>query len=222
VRGVPAHAARAATLGANAIDAAYHLLGALRELEAELNVDPPPPYDGFAHPINLNPGVISGGDWASTVAASCTLSCRLGLYPGERPADVRRRVEQTIAAAAARHPYLAEHPPRVRYDGFACEGSVVAAEEPLVRELSAAYARVHGAPPALEATTATTDARHFVRHGIPAVCFGPRAERIHGIDERVSLASLHDCTRVLADFALAWCGTSATTMTTFTRPERPV
>lgn len=208
VRGVPAHAARAATLGHNAIDAANHLLAALRELEAELNADPPAPYDAFEHPINLNPGMVSGGDWTSTVAAECTLSCRLGLYPGEAPADAQRRVEETIARAAAAHPYLAEHPPLVRYDGFACEGSVVSAGEPVVRELAAAYERVHGAPPALRATTATTDARHFVRHGIPAICYGPRAEEIHGIDERVSLASMAEVARVIASFVPMWCGTS--------------
>ncbi|MDO8187452.1 ArgE/DapE family deacylase [Conexibacter sp. JD483] len=207
VRGVPAHAARASTLGFNAIDATYTLLRALRELEAEANVAPPPPYDAFEHPINLNPGIVSGGDWASTVAAECTLSCRLGLYPGESPADARRRVEDTIARAAAADPLLRDHPPLVRYDGFACEGSVVDAGEPLVQELSAAYASVHGSAPRLEATTATTDARHYVRHGIPAVCFGPRAERIHGIDERVSLSSVAEVARVLAAFVPMWCGT---------------
>ena len=96
----------------------------------------------------------------------------------------------------------------VRYDGFACEGSIVAAEEPLVQVLSRAYARVHGEGPALEATTATTDARHFIRSGIPAVCFGPRAERIHGIDERVSLSSMGEVARVLTRFVLDWCGES--------------
>jgi acetylornithine deacetylase len=207
VRGIPAHAARASRLGFNAIDVAYTLLAALRELEAEANVAPPPPYDTFEHPINLNPGIVSGGDWASTVAAECTLSCRLGLYPGESPADARRRVEDTIARAAAADPVLRDHPPVVRYDGFACEGAVVDPGEPLVRELSAAYASVHGSAPRLEATTATTDARHYVRHGIPAVCFGPRAERIHGIDERVSLSSLAEVARVLAAFVPMWCGT---------------
>jgi acetylornithine deacetylase len=64
---------------------------------------------------------------------------------------------------------------------------------------------VHGSPPALVATTATTDARHFVRAGIPAVCFGPRAERIHGIDERVSLRSMVETAQVLAVFVRQWC-----------------
>jgi acetylornithine deacetylase len=208
VDGIPAHAARADRLGFNAIEAAGVVLAALRELEAQLNADPPPPYDAFAHPINLNPGVVAGGDWPSTVAASCTLSCRLALYPGENPAALQRRVEETVARAAG-DPLLESASVRVRYDGFCCEGSVVAADEPLVTGLSDAYARVFGAPPRLEATTATTDARHFVRHGIPAVCFGPRAERIHGIDERVSLRSMHETAQVLALFVRDWCGEAA-------------
>jgi acetylornithine deacetylase len=206
VRGVPAHAARASLLGRNAFDAAQAVLAELRRLEAELNADPPPPYDGFEHPINFNPGVVSAGDWASTVPAECTLSCRLALYPGSEPAELRRRVEEAVARAAAADPFLAEHPPVVRYDGFSCEGSVVRDDEPVVLALADAYAAVHGRPPDLRATTATTDARHFVRHGIPAVCFGPHAEEIHGIDERVSLASMTEVARVLAQFVLSWCG----------------
>src|SRR3954452_13727049 len=201
VAGAPAHAARAATLGRNAIDAAYAILAELRALERELNAAPPAPFDAFEHPINLNPGIVAGGDWPSTVAAGCTLSCRLALYQEERTQELRAHVEEAVARAS-RGAFAAT----VRYDGFACEGSVVDADEPLVQVLSRAYARVHGEGPALEATTATTDARHFIRSGIPAVCFGPRAERIHGIDERVSLSSLVECARVLTHFALDWCG----------------
>jgi acetylornithine deacetylase len=202
VDGVPAHAARSDHLGFNAIEAANLIREALRGLEVELNADPPPPYDTFAHPINLNPGVISGGDWTSTVPASCTLSCRLALFPREEPAELQRRVEATVAEAVAGTGGRAS----VRYDGFVCEGSVVAADEPVVRVLSDAYARRHGTPPDLVATTATTDARHYVRAGIPAVCFGPRAERIHGIDERVSLASMLETAQVLALFIRDFCG----------------
>ena len=194
VRGVPGHAARG---GRGAFDAALEVLASLRALEAELNADPSPPYDAVEHPINLNPGVVTAGDWPSTVTAECTLSCRIALYPGQDPAELQRRVE----AAAA--PY------EVRYDGFVCEGSVVDEGEDVVVALADAYAAVHGERPALLPTTATTtDARHFVRHGIPAICYGPRAERIHGIDERVSLSSMGEVARVLARFVLDWCGES--------------
>jgi acetylornithine deacetylase len=45
-----------------------------------------------------------------------------------------------------------------------------------------------------------------VRNGIPAVCFGPRGERIHGIDERVSLRSVTESAQVLGLFIRDWCG----------------
>src|SRR5688572_4977744 len=155
IAGIPAHAARADRLGFNAIEAAQGVLSSLRALEARLNEHPPPPFDGFEHPINLNPGVIAGGDWPSTVAATCTLSCRLGLYPGEEPAHLREQVEAAVAEVVP--------DAQVRYDGFACEGAVVDEAEPVVTVLGDAYARLHRERPALQATTATTDARHFVR-----------------------------------------------------------
>ncbi len=206
VAGVPAHAARASRLGFNAVEAACGVLASLRRLEERLNENPPPPFDAFEHPINLNPGVISGGDWPSTVAATCTLSCRIGLYPGQGPDEMRALVERAVAGAAAEDPRLAQSPPKVRYDGFSCEGAVVDRGEPVVAALSGAYERLHGEKPELVATTATTDVRHFVRAGIPAVCFGPRAENIHGIDERVSLRSVVETAQVLGLFIRDWCG----------------
>jgi acetylornithine deacetylase len=149
IRGRPAHAASASALGVNAIDAAATVTRALRDLEAELNLTAPP-YDAFAHPINLNVSAIRGGDWASTVAAECTVFYQLVCYPDERPDELRRRVEQRVDAAA--------------------------------------------------------DARHFVRRGIPAVCFGPRVEEVHGIDERVSIASMIQSARITAEFIQDWCG----------------
>ena len=209
ILGRPAHAARASALGVNAIDAAQTITRALRELEAELNASPPPPYESFTHPINLNPGMIRGGDWTSTVAAECTVSYRLAMYPGQQPRQLRARVEQAVAAAAAADPFLSENPPRVRYDGFSCEGFALPASEPVIIALSDAYARIVGSAPPLLPTTATTDARHFVRRGIPAICFGPHGEEIHGVDERVSIASMVRCAQVLAVFIRDWCGLTA-------------
>ena len=76
----------------------------------------------------------------------------------------------------------------------------------MAAELAATYARVVGSQAPLLATTATTDARHFVRTGIPAVCFGPRGEEIHGVDERVSISSMVQSAQILAAFVQDWCG----------------
>ena len=201
VAGRPAHAAYAPT-GENAIEATYPVIRALRALEAELNAEPPPPFDGVAHPINLNVGTIRGGDWPSTVAGECVTECRLALFPGERVDDLRRRVEEAVAAAARDGTFGVE----VHYDGFACEGYELAGG-PLIDVLGGAAERVTGARPRLDASTATTDARTFVLHGdTPAVCFGPRAEGIHSVDERVHLPSMVHTAQALALFVRDWCG----------------
>ena len=208
IAGIPGHVGDAG-VGVNAIEAAFPVIAELRVLEAELNERPPAPYDELAHPVNLNIGVIEGGDWPSTVAAECSLSCRLALYPGQAVDELKARVEAAVARAATAHPYLGAHPPRVRYDGFAGQGVEVPEDAPLVEAVSAAHERVAGEPAMRVATTATTDARVFVASGIPAVCYGPWAERIHGVDERVHLPSVLTTAQALALLVRDWCGVTA-------------
>ena len=205
IAGAPVHVGEAGE-GVNAIEAAFPIVAALHRLEAELNEAPPAPYDEITHPINLNIGTISGGDWPSTVAAECSLSCRIALYPGMSVGEMKARIETTVAGAADADSYLAKHPPVVRYDGFACEGISVPDDAPLVRALADAHERLTGAAAPAMATTATTDARAFVQHGIPAVCLGPHAEAIHGVDERVLWPSVVQTAQVLAFFIRDWCG----------------
>ncbi|MSO95505.1 MAG: ArgE/DapE family deacylase [Thermoleophilia bacterium] len=205
IAGLPVHAGDAQE-GANAIEAAFPVVAALRRLEDELNGNPPEAYRMFEHPINLNIGVVRGGDWPSTVAAECTLSCRLALFPGQPVEWLKQKVEAAVAHAAEGHPFLAAHPPRVRYDGFACAGSEIDVEDTLVTTLSGSYASLEGVAPALVSTTATTDARLFIQQGIPAVCFGAWAENAHGVDERVNIPSMISAAQVLAVFIRDWCG----------------
>lgn len=205
VAGRPAHAGEAAS-GDNAIEATYPVIAALRDLEAELNVSPPPPFAEHPHPINLNVGTIRGGDWPSTVAGECVTELRLALYPGDDVAGLRRRVEETVAAAAEADAFLARCTVEVRYDGFACEGYVLDGD-PVIDAVGAAAERVYGAVPPRFASTATTDARTFQLHGgTPAICFGPYAENIHSVDERVHLPSVLQTAQALALFVRDWCG----------------
>jgi acetylornithine deacetylase len=205
VAGRPAHAGAAAS-GENAIEAMQPVIAALRGLEAELNVSPPEPFADNPHPINLNVGTIRGGDWPSTVAGECVAEMRLALYPGEEVDDLRRRVEETVAAAAESDAFLGRCTVEVRYDGFACAGYVLDAD-PVIDAVGAAAERVFGAAPPLYASTATTDARTFQLFGeTPAICFGPYAEGIHSIDERVHLPSVLHTAQALALFIRDWCG----------------
>jgi acetylornithine deacetylase len=201
VVGLPAHAG-AAPEGANAIEASMTVIAALRVLEAELNAVKPPLYAAYPHPINLNVGKIRGGDWPSTVAGECLTHFRLALFPGERVADLKQRVEQTVAGVSV-DAFRTE----VLYDGFACEGYELAPDAPLVTALLDAAERAGGHRPPLFASTATTDARSFQLYGgTPAVCFGPVAEHEHGVDERVHVPSITHTAQAIALFIRDWCG----------------
>jgi acetylornithine deacetylase len=204
VAGVPGHAG--GELPSNAIEQSYALMRALRRLEAELNAAPPSPYDVFAHPISLNVGVIRGGDWPSTAPGECVTSYRIALYPGTRVRDLQDRLEAIVAEVAAADPGFVEAP-QVLYDGFASEGYSIGDDAPLVAALAGAFGRGTGSPPAVVATTGTSDAGMLGLYGgTPAVCFGPYAEQVHAVDERVYLPSIVQTAQVLGLFIADWCG----------------
>ena len=45
---------------------------------------------------------------------------------------------------------------------------------------------------------------------MPALCYGPIGQNIHGFDERVSLSSVKRITAAMALFVAEWCGVEAT------------
>lgn len=209
VRGKPAHVAVAGT-GSNAIEACFPLIRALHELEEQWNAKKHPEFARHAHPINFVVSKIEGGDWTSSVPSWCTFDMRIGLYPGQDLADVRRDVEACIAAAAKADPFLAKNPPAVVYHGFQAEGYVLQKDTPAQALLERCHTAVAGAQLGLRAGTGTTDARFYGLYaGIPALVYGPKAENIHAFDERVNLESVRRVTQAVALFVAEWCGVEA-------------
>ena len=205
----PAHAGDAAE-GANAIEASAAIIAALRGLEAELNAVRPPLYAAHPHPINLNVGVIRGGDWPSTVAAECLTHFRLALYPARRW-PTSRPASSTPSRRRSRALRPRRYRVEVRYDGFQCEGYELAPDAPLVPACSTPP-RARRAPPAgarLHGDDGRADLPPPRRH--PAVSFGPVAENAHGVDERVHLPSMVATAQALALFVADWCGVARVT-----------
>ena len=106
--------------GANAIDATYRVIGALREVEARWNAEKAAHrhFEAEDHPINLNIGKIEGGDWASSVPAWCRIDCRIAIYPGVTAAQAAAEIEAAVSTFARTDPFLANSPPRVVFNGF--------------------------------------------------------------------------------------------------------
>ena len=121
---------------------------------------------------------------------SARSACRLALFPGQQVALAAGARRGRGRTAAATHPYLAAHPPACATTASPAPGSSWPRTSRWCRSSPRAHEAVTGAAPERVATTATTDARAFVELGIPAVCLGPLAERIHGVDERVHLPSM--------------------------------
>lgn len=216
LQGLPTHVAYAGD-GANAIEAAVPLIAALHELEARWNRPEARSchYADHAHPLNLNVGKIQGGDWTSSVPAWCVFDLRMGLYPGQDMQAAKAEIEACLQEAAQGNAFLRKHAPKIVYHGFQAEGYALGDDQrpgtlAAIETLEGAHRRVTGGTLDRLAITATTDARFFGLYAdTPALVYGPKAEAIHGFNERVELESLRRVTQATALFIANWCGLEA-------------
>lgn len=207
VEGDPTHP-REMAAGFNAIDAAYEVIARLRELEASWNERRGEHryFEDLDHPINLNLGGISGGDWPSSVPAWCDVELRFAIYPGTPAASAWAEIEACIASIShdrAGHPIRAT----ATRTGFFAEGYVLEEGSDAEAVLADAHRTVFGEDLRTFTTPGYLDGRVFVQYaGVPALVYGPVSEAIHGFDERVSLASTRRVTETIALFIAEWCG----------------
>lgn len=208
VKGEPVHVAYMGT-GANAIDAAWRVVGALREMEARWNdtARRHPLFSGIDHPLNLNIGKIEGGDWASSVPAWCKIDCRIAFYPDRKAADAAAEIEQVVRDVCRSDRYLSNRPAEVIWNGFHVEGFVLEPGSEAEAVLGRAHEAVFKTKLEARAATAYIDARVYALFdGIPALNYGCIAEGYHGYNERVNLASVEKCTAAMSLFIAEWCG----------------
>ena len=193
--------------GVNAIEKSYLLIKALREMEEDLNRQPHPAFPNNPHPANLNVGIIKGGDWPSTVPAMAEFHCRQGFMPGMSFPQIKSRIEDTIARAAAADPWLADNPPKVEFYAFRSEGHQVPRDQPAFNLVNDLNMELTGSPAGIEHSTATTDLRAFVLYGKgQATCYGPMGEKMHADNERLNIDSMLHTAKVYALFLARWCG----------------
>ena len=206
VTGRPAHV-RDMQAGVSAIEAALALLPHLKAYEARAN-RAEVRHEAFAgnnHPVNVNVGTIEGGEWTSSVATRTKVGVRVGVMPGVSCHAVRAEIE-ALVAEAARDPALRGAGLAVQFQGFMADGCVFPPDQAISRAVAAAHRDITGEAVRHYAATGLTDARHYALGGVQATCYGPDSDNIHGIDESVGLASMHDTTRVIALTMARWCG----------------
>ena len=126
--------------------------------------------------------------------------------PGMPATQVRADIERLVADAAT-DPRLHGARLAVEFQGFMADGCTFPSGQAISQLVSANHLHVTGEALRHYDATGLTDARHYVLHGgTEATCYGPDADNIHGIDESVGLAELHQVTKVIALTMARWCG----------------
>jgi acetylornithine deacetylase len=200
---VPGRAAHASQRreGVSALDKLFVLSRALEADEARRNAaetDPLMRALGLPYPTII--GIVGGGEWASTVLDRVTADGRYGVRLGQSPAEAEADLRAVIAAACVDDDFLCDHPATVEVTGGRFGSARVASDHPLPVSLAETVEVVTGRRPAMLGEPYGADMQLFVDvAGTPCVIFGPGDVRVaHSADERVPLAEVEDCARVLA------------------------
>ena len=200
---VPGRAAHASQRreGISALDKLWVLVRALEADETRRNAaesDPLMTVLGLPYPTII--GIVRGGDWASTVIDRIVADGRYGVRLGQSPSDAEAELRACIAAACAEDPFLRDHPATVEIVGGRFGSARVPSDHPLPVGLARVAETVTGRRPDLLGEPYGADMRLLVNEGrTPTVIYGPGDVRVaHSADERVPLAEVEACARVLA------------------------
>jgi len=204
---VPGRAAHASQRreGVSALDNLYVVLRALEADEAARNdaeTDPLMTVLGLPYPTIV--GIVSGGEWASTVLDRVVADGRYGVRLGQSPADAAADLRSAIAAANASDAFLRDHPATVEIVGGQFGSGRVPSDHPLPVGLARAVETVGGRRPELLGEPYGADMRLFINEGdTPCVIFGPGDVKVaHSADEHVPLDEVETCARVLATWVI--------------------
>ncbi|MBV9818105.1 MAG: M20/M25/M40 family metallo-hydrolase [Solirubrobacterales bacterium] len=135
---------------------------------------------------SINLGRIQGGDALNRVPDHCEMAVDVRYLPGQDAGAILAQVRE-IPGIDVTRTFI--HPP-----------VTVARDNPFVRGLREAVSRSIRGEVVSVGRDGASDAASFIEAGIPAVEFGPEGGGHHGPDEWVSLRSLAQYRRALADF----------------------
>ena len=206
VPGAAVHASRRSE-GVSAIENLWPIHAALVELERERNLDVDPLMARWpiAYPISL--GTVTAGDWASTVPDRLIAHGRYGVALDEDTLSARAHLEDAVAKACARDPWLRDHPATVEWWGGQFASGRTDPDAEIVELLAETSARHTGRTPDVYAAPYGSDLRLLTGLGqIPTVQYGPGdTAYAHAPDEHVAIDDLLTCASVLADVIVEYC-----------------
>ncbi|RLV50134.1 ArgE/DapE family deacylase [Nocardioides mangrovicus] len=194
--------------GQSAFEAFLPVHRALLDLEAARNVDVDPLFGERTLPYSLSVGLVSAGDWASSVPDRLVAEGRYGVMLGEDPAAARSAFEDVVTEASLKDPWLRDHRPVVTWPGGQFASGRLDPGHPLVAATTAAVVDTDGVEPPVRAEVYGSDLRLYSGvGGIPTLHYGPGDPRLaHAPLEHVELADVVAVTRALVVLTARCCG----------------
>ena len=187
VHGRGAHAAYRLA-GESAIDRWVPMHAALAQVERQMNADVEHPLmRELELPYPLLVGRVHAGRWSSVVPDRLEFEGRVGVPVGGSPEEVRRLVERACEGA------------EITWTGGQFGSGSTPLDHPFVGLVGTALSTETGTQAPIVGVPYGADMRQYTERGIPCVMAGPGGlERVHGVDERVSLDEVVALARVIA------------------------
>jgi acetylornithine deacetylase len=195
--------------GVNAIDKAFIVADAIRELERTSTRDRQ--YSLLPHGFNTinlgaivggkssGPGEINAGAGPGSVPDACALEYNIWYYPDQPLPEMREEFAARVLDACAQDWWLATHPPRFTWAlrGLTNPPTETDPTHPLVVTLLDSARRVDPGAKATAMQGASLLPWYSTR-GIPGAIFGPgNVGQAHGADEYIDVCSLQQVTVAL-------------------------
>jgi acetylornithine deacetylase len=154
-------------------------------------------------------GSFSAGNYPSAFPTNCLLKGSIGTVPGEDHEGVKRSLVEQVAAAAAKDPWMNDHPPKVRFVGYDAEASEIPSDHGIVQALQRNYRDIVGREPELSGRQGAADTRFLNKYAAtPTVIFGPGSTAVmHSDNEYVSIDDYITSIKVMALSIYDWCNT---------------
>jgi acetylornithine deacetylase/succinyl-diaminopimelate desuccinylase-like protein len=205
-------------MAVNAIDIAVRFLDALRQFEGSrcrLRHHPllPPGMN------TINAGVIRAGagrgpDGLPLIMTNpaiipdvAVIDLDYKFLPNQTKQEIRAEFEAFVHAFCQQDLWLQEHPIKVIWElgGLHFPPMDTPPDHPLVQSLYRRRTELGGSA-RITGFVAVSDAAHYAGAGVTAAICGVSGDGLHGVDEYVDLASLHETTKTLAASIIDWCG----------------
>ncbi|MEI6623003.1 MAG: M20/M25/M40 family metallo-hydrolase [Actinomycetes bacterium] len=191
--------------GVDAIAGAIAAIARLRELEVDMlaRASADPVFNSWPRPLQLNIGLINGGEWSGSVPERCTFTGELGFLPSDSIVDVQRAIEGACRPVAGQGESVGLE---VDFSAGLCnDACLTEAIAPVVSDLaeaSGAVLRGGAEQHPVGGWNVSCDARLYANvAGVPTVVFGSGSvSDAHSAHEHVLVGELARGIEVLARF----------------------